>query len=39
MAGRKLEIHITRGNALNDLGFSPEESAVLKMKSELIQGF
>jgi predicted XRE-type DNA-binding protein len=35
MAGKKLVSHITRGNVLDDLGFSPEESAALKMKSEL----
>ena len=35
MAAKKLAGHITRGNVLDDLGFSPEESAALKMKSEL----
>jgi predicted XRE-type DNA-binding protein len=35
MADRKLVRHITRGNVLDDLGFSPAESAALKMKSEL----
>ncbi|MBT3236351.1 MAG: XRE family transcriptional regulator [Bdellovibrionales bacterium] len=29
------ESHISKGNVLDDLGFSPEMSAVVKMKSEL----
>ena len=35
MTAKKVVGHITRGNVLDDLGFSPEESATLKMKSEL----
>ena len=27
--------HITHGNVFDDLGFSPEESAILKFKAEL----
>lgn len=27
--------HITRGNVLDDLGFSPEQAAALKFKSDL----
>ncbi len=27
--------HITRGNVFDDLGFPPEEAAILKFKSEL----
>lgn len=27
--------HVTRGNVLDDLGFSPEQAAVLKFKAEL----
>lgn len=27
--------HVTRGNVLDDLGFSPEQSAVLKFKADL----
>jgi predicted XRE-type DNA-binding protein len=27
--------HITRGNVFEDLGFSPEEAAVLRMKTQL----
>jgi len=29
--------HVTRGNVLDDLGFSPEKSAALKFKAELYQ--
>jgi predicted XRE-type DNA-binding protein len=29
--------HITRGNVLDDLGFSPEQAAVLKFKADLYQ--
>lgn len=29
--------HITRGNVLDDLGFSPEHSTALKFKAELYQ--
>jgi predicted XRE-type DNA-binding protein len=28
--------HVTRGNVLDDLGFSPEEAAVLKVKADLM---
>jgi predicted XRE-type DNA-binding protein len=35
MAATKLVGHIARGNVLDDLGFSPEESAVLRMKADL----
>jgi len=27
--------HVTRGNALDDLGFSPEQATALKLKAEL----
>ncbi len=29
--------HITRGNVLDDLGFSPEQATTLKFKAELYQ--
>jgi len=29
--------HVTRGNVLDDLGFSPEELVVLKFKAQLYQ--
>src|ERR1700720_297042 len=29
--------HVTRGNVLDDLGFSPEQATVLKFKAELHQ--
>lgn len=29
--------HVTRGNVLDDLGFSPEQATVLKFKAELYQ--
>ena len=29
--------HVTRGNVLGDLGFSPEEATALKFKAELYQ--
>ena len=29
--------HVTRGNVLDDLGFSPEHAAALKFKAELYQ--
>jgi predicted XRE-type DNA-binding protein len=29
--------HITRGDVLDDLGFSPEETAILKFKADLYQ--
>ncbi len=35
-AGNKAT-HITRGNVLDDLGFSPEQATALKFKAELYQ--
>jgi predicted XRE-type DNA-binding protein len=35
--GRSKPTHITRGNVLDDLGFSPEQAAVLKFKADLYQ--
>jgi predicted XRE-type DNA-binding protein len=29
--------HVTRGNVLDDLGFSPEQATALKFKAELYQ--
>ena len=29
--------HVTRGNVLDDLGFSPEQAAIVKFKAELYQ--
>src|SRR5258708_10254354 len=29
--------HVTRGNVLDDLGFTPEQAAVLKLKADLYQ--
>jgi len=29
--------HITRGNVLDDLGFSPEQATILKFKADLYQ--
>jgi predicted XRE-type DNA-binding protein len=29
--------HVTRGNVLDDLGFPPEQAAILKFKAELYQ--
>jgi predicted XRE-type DNA-binding protein len=29
--------HVTRGNVLDDLGFTPEQAAVLKFKADLYQ--
>ena len=29
--------HITRGNVLDDLGFSPKDAAIVKFKAELYQ--
>jgi hypothetical protein len=29
--------HVTRGNVLDDLGFSPEQATILKFKAELYQ--
>ncbi|PSH02627.1 MAG: hypothetical protein CXZ00_16490 [Acidobacteria bacterium] len=34
MAKRNEPTHITRGSVLDDLGFSPEKAAILKMKAE-----
>ncbi|MFW5888058.1 MAG: helix-turn-helix domain-containing protein [Bacteriovoracia bacterium] len=31
----KKEAHISKGNVLDDLGFSPEMNTIVKMKSEL----
>jgi predicted XRE-type DNA-binding protein len=30
-------MHVTRGNVLDDLGFSPEQAAILKFKADLYQ--
>ncbi len=35
--GRSKSTHITRGNILDDLGFSPEQATVLKFKADLYQ--
>jgi predicted XRE-type DNA-binding protein len=35
-AGNK-PTHVTRGNVLDDLGFSPEQATALKFKAELYQ--
>lgn len=35
-AGNK-PAHVTRGNVLDDLGFSPEQATALKFKAELYQ--
>ena len=37
MAGTNRPGHVTRGNVLDDLGFSPEQATVLKFKAELYQ--
>jgi predicted XRE-type DNA-binding protein len=34
---RSRPTHVTRSNVLDDLGFSPEQAAVLKFKAELYQ--
>lgn len=34
---RSKPTHMTRGNVLDDLGFSPEQSTALKFKAELYQ--
>jgi predicted XRE-type DNA-binding protein len=34
---RSKPTHITRGNVLDDLGFSPEQAAILKFKADLYQ--
>src|ERR1700680_1406061 len=35
--GRSRPTHVTRGNVLDDLGFSPEQATALKFKAELYQ--
>lgn len=36
MAGRSSKpTHVTRGNVLDDLGFSPEQATILKFKADL----
>ena len=35
--GRSKSTHVTRGNVLDDLGFSPEQAAILKFKADLYQ--
>ena len=35
--GRSKPTHMTRGNVLDDLGFSPEQATILKFKAELYQ--
>ncbi|HME34546.1 MAG TPA: XRE family transcriptional regulator [Candidatus Sulfotelmatobacter sp.] len=35
--GRSKPTHVTRGNVLDDLGFSPEQATILKFKAELYQ--
>ena len=34
---RSKPTHVTRGNVLDDLGFSPEQATALKFKSDLYQ--
>ena len=34
---RSKPIHVTRGNVLDDLGFSREQATILKFKAELYQ--
>jgi predicted XRE-type DNA-binding protein len=34
---RNKPAHVTRGNVLDDLGFSPEQAAILKFKADLYQ--
>ena len=34
---RSKPTHVTRGNVLDDLGFSPEHAAILKFKADLYQ--
>jgi predicted XRE-type DNA-binding protein len=34
---RSKPTHLTRGNVLDDLGFSPEQAAILKFKADLYQ--
>jgi len=35
--GRSKPTYLTRGNVLDDLGFSPEQATILKFKSDLYQ--
>ena len=35
--GRSKPTHVTRGNVLDDLGFSPEKATALKFKADLYQ--
>src|SRR5712671_557174 len=35
--GRTRPTHVRRGNVLDDLGFSPEQAAILKFKADLYQ--
>ena len=35
--GRSKTTHITRGNVIDDLGFSTEQAAILKFKADLYQ--
>jgi len=35
--GRSKPTHVTRGDVLDDLGFSPEQAAILKFKADLYQ--
>ncbi len=35
--GRSKPIHVSRGNVLDDLGFSPEQATALKFKSDLYE--
>ena len=35
--GRSKPTHVTRGNVLDDLGFSPEQATILKFKADLYQ--
>jgi predicted XRE-type DNA-binding protein len=35
--GRTKPTHVTRGNVLDDLGFSPELATILKFKAQLYQ--
>ena len=37
MGGRNKSTHVTRGNVLDDLGFSPEQATALKFKADLYQ--
>jgi predicted XRE-type DNA-binding protein len=36
-SGRSRPTHVTRGNVLDDLGFSPEQATILKFKADLYQ--